>query len=91
MITHICDTPVFSILTLNGLSLFFKILPISNTGVSILATVHFLYPKLGSFSDMEYYFYQLAYQDSKVPKQSTLLAIFMGLSLIPITSIWSAS
>ena len=48
-----------------------KILPISNTGVSaayILATVHFLYPKLGSFSDIEYYFYQLAYQDSKVPK-----------------------
>ena len=37
------------------LSLFFKILPISNTGVSaayILATVHFLYPTLGSFSDM---------------------------------------
>ena len=51
--------------------MFFKILPISNTGVSaayILATVQFLYPKLGSFSDMEYYFYQLAYQDSKVPK-----------------------
>ena len=37
--------------------------PISNTGVSatyILATVHFF--------DMEYYFYQLAYRDSKVPK-----------------------
>ena len=36
-------------LTLKGLSLFFKILPISNTVVSaayILATVHFLYPKL---------------------------------------------
>ena len=32
-----------------GLGLFFKILPISNTGVSaayIFATVHFLYPKL---------------------------------------------
>ena len=45
--------------------------PISNIGVSaayILATIHFLYPKLGSFSDMEYYFYQLAYWDSKVPK-----------------------
>ena len=45
--------------------------PISNTGVSaayILATIHFLYPKLGSFSDIEYYFYQLAYRDSKVPK-----------------------
>ena len=59
-------------LTLRGLSLFFKILPISNTGVSaayILATVHFLYPKLGSFPDMEYYFYQLAYRDSKVPKR----------------------
>ena len=64
-------------LTLRGLSLFFKILPISNTGVSaayILATVHFLYPKLGSFSDMEYYFYQLAYQDLKVPKR------FVGLN-----------
>ena len=57
--------------------MFFKILPISNTGVSaayILATVHFLYPKLGSFSDMEYYFYQLAYRDSKVPKR------FVGLN-----------
>ena len=64
-------------LTLRGLSLFFKILPISNTGDSIayiLATVHFLYPKLGSFSDMEYYFYQLAYRDSKVPKR------FVGLN-----------
>ena len=64
-------------LTLRGLSLFFKLLPISNTGVSIayiLATIHFLYPKLGSFSDMEYYFYQLAYWDSKVPKR------FVGLS-----------
>ena len=51
--------------------MFFKIILISNTGVSaayILATVHFLYPKLGSFSDMEYYFYQRAYRDSKVPK-----------------------
>ena len=59
-------------LTIRGLSLFFKILPISNTGDSIayiLATVTFLYPKLGSFSDMEYYFYQLAYRDSKVPKR----------------------
>ena len=63
-------------LTLRGLSLFFKILPISNTGVSaayILATVHFLYPKPGSFSSMEYYFYQLAYRDSNVPKH------FVGL------------
>ena len=42
-------------LTLRGQSLFFKILPISNTGDSIayiLATVHFRYPKLGSFSDV---------------------------------------
>ena len=64
-------------LTLRGLSLFFKILPISITGDSIayiLATVHFLCPKLGSFSDMEYYFYQLAYWDSKVPK------LFVGLN-----------
>ena len=59
-------------LTLRALSLFFQILPISNTGDSIaynLATVHFLYPKLGSFSDMEYYFHQLAYRDLKVPKR----------------------
>ena len=65
------------VLTLRGLSLFFKILPISNTGDStanILATVHLLYHKLGSFSDMEYYFYQLAYWDSKVPKR------FVGLN-----------
>ena len=57
--------------------MFFKILPISNTGASIayiLATVHFLCPKLGSFSDMEYYFYQLAYRDSKVPNR------FVGLN-----------
>ena len=50
----------FLTLTLRGLSLFFKILPISNTGDSItyiLAPVHFLYPKLGSFSDMDYYFH----------------------------------
>ena len=64
-------------LTLTALSLFFKILSISNTGDSIaynLATVHFLYPKLGSFSDMECYFYQLACQDLKVPKR------FVGLN-----------
>ena len=57
--------------------MFFKILPISDTDVSIsyiLATVHFLYPKLGSFFDMEYYFYQLAYWDSNVPKR------FIGLN-----------
>ena len=57
--------------------MFFKILSISNTGDSIayiLATVHFRYPKLGSFSDMEYYFYHLAYRDSKVPKR------FVGLN-----------
>ena len=56
--------------------MFFKLLPISNTGISaayILATVHFLCPKLGSFSDMEYFLHQLAYQDSKVPKH------FVGL------------
>ena len=66
-------------LTLRGLSLFCKILPISKTGACItyiLATVHFLYPKLGSFSDMEYYFYQLAYRDSKVSKH------FVGLNQI---------
>ena len=62
---------VFLFLTLTGLSMFFKFLPISNTGDSIayiLAAVHLLFPKLGSFTDMEYYFYHLAYQDSKVPK-----------------------
>ena len=49
----------FNLLTIRGLSLFFKILPISNTGDSgadMLVTVHFMYPKLGSFSNMEYYF-----------------------------------
>ena len=59
--------------------MFFKIFPISNTSDSItyiLATVHFLYPKLGFFSDMEYYFYQLAYQDSKVSER------FVGLNQI---------
>ena len=55
-------------LTLRGLSLFLKTFPFSITGISaayILDTVHFLYPKRGSFFDMEYYFYQLA--DSKSP------------------------
>ena len=64
------DMEIISAFTLRGLSLFFKILPLSNTGVSaayILATVHFLYPKPVSFSNMEYYFYQLAYRDSKIP------------------------
>ena len=58
-------------LTLTGLSLFFKIPPISNTIAYILAAIHFLYPKLGSFSDMEYYmyFYRLAYRDLNVPKR----------------------
>ena len=56
-------------LTLRGLSLFFKTLPISNPGDSIAYTVHFLYPKLGSFPDMDYYFHQLAYRDSNVPKR----------------------
>ena len=76
ILRHI-DTYFLIFLTLRGLSLFFKILPISITGDSIayiLATVHFLCPKLGSFSDMEYYFYQLAYRDSKVPKR------FVGLN-----------
>ena len=68
---------LYPLLTLTALSLFYKLLPISNTGDSIayiLATVHFLYPKLGSFSDMEHYFCQLAYRYSKVPKH------FVGLN-----------
>ena len=51
-------------------------LSISNTGIStvyILATVHFLYSKPGCFSDMEYYFYQLAYRDSKGFKSPQVL------------------
>ena len=44
----------------------------------ILATVYFQYPKLGSFFDMEYYFCQLAYQDSKVSKR------FVGLIEISV-------
>ena len=62
-ITSIKVHDYITLITLKGLSLFYKILPISNTGDSIahiLATVHFLYPKLGSFSNMEYYFHQLA-------------------------------
>ena len=62
-------------LTLRGLSLFFKILPISNTSVFaayILASVHFLYPTFGTFSHMEYSF-QLAYRNFKVAKR------FVGL------------
>ena len=58
---------LYPLLTLTALSLFYKLLPISNTGDSIayiLATVHFLYPKLGSFSNVEHYFYQLAYRCS---------------------------
>ena len=77
LITITSNTLIILTLTLRGLSLFFKILPTSNTGASIayiLATVHFLCPKLGSFSDMEYYFYQLAYRDSKVPNR------FVGLN-----------
>ena len=68
---------LYPLLTLTALSLFYKLLPISNTGDSIayiLATVHFLYPKLGSFSNVEPYFYQLAYRYSKVPKR------FVGLN-----------
>ena len=38
------------------------------------ATIHFLSPKLGSLSNMEYYFYQLAYWDAKVSKH------FIGLN-----------
>ena len=69
--------------------------PISNTGVSaayILATVHFLYPKLGSFSDMEieYYFYQLAYWDSKVPKRFVGL-IEMQCSQLPLLTATGAN
>ena len=78
---HACSQTVSSLICINvcflaltlGLSLFYKNLPISNTGDSIayiLATIHFLYPKVGSFSDMEY---QLAYRDSKVPKHFVVL------------------
>ena len=58
----ICSHVMLIKLTLTGLSLFFKFLPISNTGDSLC-------PKLGSFSDMEYLFYHLAYRDPKVPKR----------------------
>ena len=57
------------------MELVFQNSSISNTGVSaayILTNVHFLYHKLGSFFNMEYYF-QLAYRDSKVSKH------FVGL------------
>ena len=63
---------IMDVLTFKELSLFLKIVPISNAGISaayILATVHFLYPKLGSFFDMEYYICQLVNRDSKVLKR----------------------
>ena len=54
------------------MSLFFKILPISNTGVYaafFLATIHFLYPKLGSIFDMEYYIHlQICLSGLKSPQ-----------------------
>ena len=58
------------------LSVFFKILPICNTGISVadiwatVSTVRFFYPLF----DREYYFQQLAYQDLQVPK------CFLGLN-----------
>ena len=57
---------IMDVLTHRGLSLFLKTVPISNIAY-ILATVHFLYPKLGTFFDMEYYICQFANRDSKVP------------------------
>ena len=75
MNVHTID--IINTITLRRLRLFFKILPISKTGVSIayiLATVYFLYPKFGSFFCMEYYFYQFAYRDL------TVLNRFVGLN-----------
>ena len=77
MYNYICNICTMTSLTLGGLSLFFKIFPISNNGDSIayiLATVHFFYINFSFFSDMEYNFYQVAYWDSKVPKR------FVGLN-----------
>ena len=56
--------------SLRGLSLFLKMFPIFNTGVSAAYILATIYPKLGS---LEHYFYQFAYRDSKVPKH------FVGL------------
>ena len=56
--THNNNYNYFNLLTIRELNLFFKILPIFNTGDSaadILVSVHFLYPKLGFLTDMEYY------------------------------------
>ena len=75
--TYVSPLYTYIQLTLTALSLLFKFLPVSNTGDSIiyiLATVHFLYPKLGSFFDMKHYFYPFAFRDSKVPKR------FVGLN-----------
>ena len=58
--------------TLTGLSLFFKSFPFL-TLASLLHHHSLCLPKLGSFSDMEYYFYHLGYQDLKVLKR------FVGL------------
>ena len=76
------------LLTLRGQSLLFKILPISNTGVPaayILATIHFFYPKLGFFSDMEYYFYQLVYRNWKFPNR------FFGLNSNAVFSLFDCN
>ena len=57
----------------------------SKTGISsadVLATLHFLYFKLVSFSDMEYYYYQLAYRNLKVSKH------FVGLSQMQGSPFW---
>ena len=45
--------------TLRALSMFFTVLPISDTGTSaadFFATVHFLYHEPDSFSNTEYYY-----------------------------------
>ena len=70
-ISDVWDTTMSSSF-LRALRLFFKILPICNTGGTLL---HIFWPPFTfSTPNLEYYFYQLAYRDSKVPKH------FVGLN-----------
>ena len=52
----------------------------ASCAADISAIVHFLYPKLGSFSDMEYSFYKPVYGDLKVPKHFIKCSVLLLLT-----------
>ena len=52
----------------------------AGSAADISAIVHFLYPKLGSFSDMEYSFYKPVYGDLKVPKHFIKCSVLLLLT-----------